>query len=317
MTTLIVTRGVPGSGKSTWTHLQMHLAPAYGDTLVEVNRDATRKRLFGSDGADYYDCDKESLNKKERLVTEACHAEITAALKAGFDVVCSDTNLPVKRCRELRALATAVGAETRFEDFSDVPVETCLERNAARTDKDPVPGTVILEMHRRFIGKRGLAPVPDEDETPKFKPYVRDTSKPKAILVDTDGTVACHTPHRSPYDTSKYDQDTPIQDVVTLVQMVSWDHAITVIGLSGRSEEFRDVTQDWWEANVGFCPDEFYMRADGDDRKDYIIKSELFDQHIADRYNVIGVIDDRPSVCRMWREKGVTTFQVGDPHTEF
>lgn len=314
MKTLTLTRGLPGSGKTTWAEeIQFQQGPH--ETVI-VNRDATRKRLFGSDGPDYYDCPKDVLWKKESLVTEACHTEIGASLKAGFDVICSDTNLPVKRCRELRTLATRAGARFEIEDFSDVPLATCLERNAQRTDKDPVPEQVIRDMHERFI-RGGLAPVPDEDDSPKFKPYVRDTSKPKAILVDTDGTVACHTPHRSPYDTSRYAEDTPIGDVIDLVGAVSWLDDITIIGLSGRSEDFFGVTSVWWDENVGFCPEKFYMRASGDTRKDTIIKSEIFDEHIADRYNVIGVIDDRPSVNRMWRAKGLTTFQVGDPDVEF
>ena len=312
MSKLTICRGLPGSGKSTWASLVLAMDP---DTTMIVNRDSSRLRLFGSADQDYYECSKDALHKKEQLVTEANHAAITAGLKAGFHVICDDTNLPVRRCRELRALAIRAGAEFEVKDFSHVPVETCLERNAARKDKSPVPEWVIWDMHQRYL-RKGLSPLP-EDQDRVFRPYVRDTSKPKAILVDTDGTVACHEPHRSPYDTSKYHLDTPIQDVVELVRDLSWTEHITIIGLSGRSEEFRAVTEWWWEDNVGFCPEEFYMRAEGDTRPDTVVKSEIFDEHIADHYNVIGVIDDRPSVCRAWRDKGLTTFQVGDPDKEF
>ncbi len=52
-------------------------------------------------------------------------------------------------------------------------------------------------------------------------------------------------------------------------------------------------------------------------RKDTIVKEEIFWRDIADNYNVQFVIDDRPSVARMWRELGLKVFQVGDPHIEF
>ncbi len=158
-----------------------------------VNRDSTRTRLFGSDGQDYYACGKDVLWRKEKLVTEANHAAIKAGLKADMVVIVDDTNLRVRTCRELRALATREQAEFHVVDFSDVPLETCLERNRNRKDKEPVPPKVIADMYDRYI-RGGLAPLPDEEDEPKFKPYVRDTSKPKAILVDTDGTVACHIP---------------------------------------------------------------------------------------------------------------------------
>lgn len=312
MSTLTITRGLPGSGKSTRAHLALALEP---DTTMIVNRDSSRLRLFGSADQDYYECSKDALHRKEALVTEANHAAIKAGLKAGFHVIVDDTNLPARTCRELRAIARREGSHFEVWDLSDVPLGTCLERNENRKDKQSVPRSVIENMYSRYV-KRGLAPIP-EDYEHVFRPYVRDTSKPKAILVDTDGTVANHKPHRGPYDTSKYHLDTPIQDVIEVVQAISWLDNITIIGLSGRSEEFREVTGAWWDENVGFCPEEFYMRPTGDDRKDTIIKSELFDKYIADRYNVIGVIDDRPSVCRMWREKGLTTFQVGDPDIDF
>ena len=60
-----------------------------------------------------------------------------------------------------------------------------------------------------------------------------------------------------------------------------------------------------------------FMRAPGDMRKDTIVKEEIFWRDIADNFNVQFVVDDRPSVCRMWRELGLKVLQVGNPHIEF
>jgi hypothetical protein len=59
------------------------------------------------------------------------------------------------------------------------------------------------------------------------------------------------------------------------------------------------------------------MRPADDQRADDVLKSELYYQNIRDRYNVLGVIDDRPKVCRMWRKLGLSVFQVGNPDYEF
>jgi hypothetical protein len=59
------------------------------------------------------------------------------------------------------------------------------------------------------------------------------------------------------------------------------------------------------------------MRAADDQRSDDITKSELYDMHIRDQFTVLGVIDNRPKVCRMWRQLGLPGFQVGNPDYEF
>ena len=59
------------------------------------------------------------------------------------------------------------------------------------------------------------------------------------------------------------------------------------------------------------------MRKPRDGRGEDVVKAEIFDNQIASKYNVLGVIDDRPKVLRMWRAKGLTTFAVGDTDREF
>jgi len=44
------------------------------------------------------------------------------------------------------------------------------------------------------------------------------------------------------------------------------------------------------------------MRAAGDMRKDLIVKRELFDRHIRDRYRIAFVLDDRDQVVQITRQ---------------
>jgi len=55
-----------------------------------------------------------------------------------------------------------------------------------------------------------------------------------------------------------------------------------------------------------------FMRATGDQRRDHIVKEEIFDREIRGRYHVVGVFDDRAQVVRMWRSLGPTVFQVAE-----
>jgi len=53
------------------------------------------------------------------------------------------------------------------------------------------------------------------------------------------------------------------------------------------------------------------MRITGDGRKDAIVKKQLFDEAIRDRYYIEFVLDDRNQVVDMWRDElKLPYFQV-------
>ena len=58
--------------------------------------------------------------------------------------------------------------------------------------------------------------------------------------------------------------------------------------------------------------DRLLLRRTGDQRADNIVKAEIYDNHIAPHYEVIGVVDDRRSVVEMWRSRGLVCFQVAE-----
>lgn len=57
------------------------------------------------------------------------------------------------------------------------------------------------------------------------------------------------------------------------------------------------------------------MRAANDQRQDSIVKRELFETHVALRYRILAVFDNRDPVANMWRNgPGLTCFQVTEGH---
>ena len=54
------------------------------------------------------------------------------------------------------------------------------------------------------------------------------------------------------------------------------------------------------------------MRKTGDNRKDAIVKREIYETHIKDKYQVDYVLYDRNQVVEMWRSLGLTCLQVAD-----
>jgi hypothetical protein len=52
------------------------------------------------------------------------------------------------------------------------------------------------------------------------------------------------------------------------------------------------------------------MRAAKDNRRDDVVKRELYKRHVRDHFDVLFVLDDRTQVVRMWRSRGLVCFQV-------
>jgi predicted kinase len=288
---LIITRGLPGSGKTTWARAQR-----WG---VRVNRDDLRRMMHGGHTGEGW---------AEKQVTLAHRAQIEALLRAGTTVICDDTNLMRRSVKELAELAVGLGARVTVEDFTGVPVEVCIERDAKRPEDEQVGEEVIRRMHKKYLaGNRPPIELPTGAKVEKYEPSM---DLPPAILVDLDGTMAI-IGRRSPYDGSRVHLDAPNTPVVEAVRAM---HASghTIIFCTGRSDEFRHLTERWLAEHAGIPYEGLYMRRAGDMRRDAAVKREIFETEIRRHWRVVAVFDDRNQVVRMWRDLGLTVFQVAE-----
>jgi len=307
MTTLTITRGLPASGKTTWAKRHQETeAPR----VARVNRDDLRRLMHGG---------LIGANWAERQVTVAQRAAVEELLRSGVDVICDDTNLRARVVREFAELATRCGADFEVRDFTDVPLEVCLERDATRPEPDRVGEDVIRGMHQRYLAGRAL-PLPLPDLTGIRVPaaarpgapatYRPDEELPEAVLVDIDGTVALMN-GRSPYDMRRVGEDMPNRPVIIAVRaMHAFGHHI--VFCSGRTDDSRAATETWLARHVGVPYEALFMRETGDTRQDAVVKGEIFEREIRHRWRVTGVFDDRAQVVRMWRALGLTVFQVAE-----
>lgn len=297
MTRLIVTRGLPASGKTTFAR---KLQPG----VVRVNRDDLRRMLHG---------ERLFTQWAEGQVTVVQRAQVEALLRAHADVCVDDTNLRSRTVRDWAQLAARFGATFELHDFTDVPVEECVRRDAERPEQDRVGEDAIRRLHDRYLaGRRLPLPIPTVEPGGPGTVYTPPPSAdaPEVVLVDIDGTVALMS-GRSPYDMSRVGEDQPNHAVIAAVRAMH-SAGYGVVFCTGRDASCREQTTAWLDQHVGVPYLALHMRAIGDARKDSVVKREIFDREIRDRYRVVGVFDDRMQVVQMWRQLGVTVFQVAE-----
>jgi len=130
MNVMIICRGIPASGKTTWAKGWVEESPA---TRRRVCRDDVRFQMYGKYAGDGID---------EYAVTREEHRQIREALGNNLDVVVDATNLNVKTLKKLRSIAHEYTNNVYIESF-DISVEEAISRDAVRDKK---VGEAVIRM---------------------------------------------------------------------------------------------------------------------------------------------------------------------------
>ncbi|MFF5970186.1 AAA family ATPase [Streptomyces sp. NPDC012769] len=294
-----VMTGLPASGKTTAARALQERSEG---RMRRVNLDDLRTMLDLPGG------DRRS-HAHEQTVLGIQDAAIRAAVDDGFDVVVDNTHLTPHIPRRLKAAVAGREATFVVHDFTDVPVDECVRRDAARAR--PVGEEIIrILADKHTKATRGGWRLTDDwlNDRPAATPYVPDTALPSAVLCDIDGTLALRG-DRGPYDFTRCDLDLLNVAVRDALRAFRSSHQDRIVLLSGRSEDHRALTEAWLRRyEVPY--DELWMRASDDGRSDDLVKAELFDAHVRHRYAVRVSLDDRDRVVAVWRRMGLPTWQV-------
>lgn len=278
---IILCKGLPASGKSFWAKQYCIDNPDF----KRVNKDDVREK-FGNQAWS-------SKLEKEYLKEERENGLLYLSQK--FNLIVDDTNFNPIHEEYWKGIAEEKGYDFEVK-FFDVDLKTCLQRNALRTN--PVPEVVIRTMYNNYI-----------KNAPKFDDrYIlqQDIKLPNVYIFDIDGTLALMN-GRTAYQFDKVYTDKPNTPVVDLLCHLSED--VQIILMSGREESARELTQAWLsKQSIPYT--KLIMRKSKDFRGDEIVKKELYEEHIKDKYNVLGVFDDRPKVCDMWQDLGLLCCRV-------
>ena len=292
MQKIIMLKGLPASGKSTWAKEKINENSNY----IRINKDDIRESITGK-----------WTSKKEKIVISIRNSLIKTGISLGKNVIIDDTNLNPKHEQSLKTLAQELGAEFEVNDsFLKVPVEECVERDIKR-DKS-VGYKVIYKMYYDYLY-----------QDPSKKIVNSSNKKRRCVICDIDGTLAHNYGGRNIYDLTRVKEDTPDPLVCAVLDGLDSTFGIDyldIIIVSGREDDCRKETEEWLYHNM-IPYKALYMRKSGDKRDDAIVKEEIYKEFIEPEYCVLGVIDDRNKVVRMWEKLGVKVMKVGGLYNEF
>jgi len=296
MSKMIILRGLPASGKTTWRNEfkeksnNAYVEGLSDDLWVYVSKDEIRNL---------------HPEANEKLVHDYCLNVINTAIRCGNSIIIDNTNLNQRTVNQYTNLAYDAGYEWEIRDF-DTDLQTCLDRNEKREHK--VPKSVIIRMAM----DAGLYKNPREE----------------AYIFDLDGTL-CDTSKRTHFVSNlpegvKADwnsffagisDDEPnkaVENLYGLVRIMQNELGYgKIIFVSGRPERYRKVTEEWL-AKYGFDFDLLLMRRDGDRRDDNLVKQDILNKYLKPYFNIVWACDDRDRVVKMWRANGITCFQVAE-----
>ena len=289
---IILTKGLPASGKSSWA--KEFVAKANGKAK-RINKDDLRAML---DNSVY-------SKPNEDFVVKARDLLVHAALVNKYEtIIIDDTNFEHKHFERMEEIARIVAAgnlnngmqtSVEYKEFLDVTLDECVERDSKRPK--PVGEKVIKGMYQKYI-------------IPTIPRNIGANRKGDTIVVDVDGTIANNDGHRGWYDLTKVHNDQPIIPIINIVQMYkSNGYRVIVVSAREGTAECRRLTEEWMKQHeVPY--DLFLMRSEKDMRKDSIVKEEIYRAHLEGKYDIEVVLDDRNDVVDLWRSLGLRCIQV-------
>lgn len=294
---IIAMVGCSGSGKST---LAREIQTEIPNSII-VSRDDIRKMLFGYNDLtihQYYE-PRDEVYSKEHVVSRYEQTLIYDSLEQGKVVIVDNTHV---RLADLKRLSYYnVDVELKIVDTD---LDTILRRNESRNGVQDMD--TIIKQHEVFKSNMASNNYTSVDFTPK-KIFNNSVYRP-CVVFDIDGTLA-HKGDRSPYDMTKVDQDTVDLPTAYMLDVLRRDD-IKIIICTGRTDDGhgRELSEKWLQDH-GMYYDEFYIRANGDQRADWVVKEEFWEK-ICENNHILGMYDDRLQVVRRARMLGFKVFNV-------
>ena len=163
--TLILLRGAPGCGKTTW--IESNGLKSYSLSADDI-RTMYSSSLLGIDGTYYVS------QMNDRAVWKLLFEVLESRMANGELTVIDATNSKTVEMNRYKSLAKTYRYRIFCIDFTDIPIDVCKMQNRMRPEHKVVPENVIDNMYARFATQKipsGITVLkPDQLDNVWFKP---------------------------------------------------------------------------------------------------------------------------------------------------
>ena len=310
---IILTRGIQGSGKSTWAKKWVAEDPY---NRIRFNFDDIRNM-----GGVYWPRGNKALERRENFLKVLKDDFFHRAMTEGYEVVCDNMNLNPKEGAYFAKLVNDFNEkyefvldyeyELEYKDFFDISIEECIRRDSMRPA--PVGESVIRgtwKKYRNFIltevNKRQAELI---NNKVKMSPDL-----PNAVIVDLDATLCFNTQGRPFFGDGCAEgikDDVPCEKMIATLKSLK---DVFIIFVTGREEtpEITTATASWLKDN-GFkdavTRGHLYFRPEKDYSRGDICKKNIYEEKIKGRYNILAVFEDSQKCVDMYRNEGLLVLQ--------
>jgi predicted kinase len=325
---LIVLVGLSGSGKSTLALKMAVEKPRH----IRINRDALRLMVHG----------REWYPRREADVTALEEMLIRGTLAAGNNAIVDATNLHPRSMERMQHYADTCGAQLVIQDMN-VDLDECIQRAATRARKGIQPGIIRPIIERQAL-QYGRVPWPKDrkivifdldgtaaDLTHRLK-YLHRGDCPECNgsgeyqvteIFNISGPCGfCKGEKTVKRDNVRFLKesinDIPVKIIVEWMRELFVDHYVVIV--SGRSLGLCGKETILWLDRHSIRYHRLFMRDANDHRQDTEVKQSILDMMLASglpKEQIAFVVDDRLSVCRMWKENGLRIIPVRCSERDF
>lgn len=295
MNKIILLQGLPLSGKSTKAKEIYNSNPK---KYTIVNRDSIR---LGR--GDYW------IPEQENYITQVEEFSVISSINLGLIPIIDATNLNPKTLEKWENLAKEHNSELEIIKMPYIPISEAFERNNKRKEEGGIclSRKDIERFYKTYYKDIYIKEI-EYDICTSSEPNL---NLPLAVIFDLDKTIMFRR-GRGIYD---YEQaNTDYFDPKAKYLIEHWiNNGINILFVTGREITENSLNAIYTALNipkkktsgVEWYPFEVFGRQVGDHRKGVLVKEEIYETKIKDKYDVLVAFDDDREVIEMYKTKGI------------